>query len=664
MQVITTHTGCDFDGLASMVAAGKLYPEAKLCLSGPPSPEVRSFLHLYGGMIPVERFDEKRLSEVERLILVDTRWASRIGIFKRLVEEKKVEIHIYDHHPAHPRDIKGEAGISMEVGATTSILVDVIKKRNIPITPFEATLFGLGIYEDTGCLCFFSTTSLDLSSMAYLLDKGARLEFISLFLNPGLTEKQSILLKDFIEKAKTVNINGVEIVLIVTRVDDFMGGLSLPLHRFIDLKNPDVVFAIVGSQDKVYVMARSRLPFVNVDEILSSLGGGGHSMAASAVLKKKEPEEVERALYSILQDTVRSPLNVKEVMRPCTRFVLPEMRAVDVKKMLEEEKLEVIPVEKEKKVVGIISKEKVENIILHNSPESLIKSYYSRRFAKIEPSSPLKKAYRKMIEEKVPWLFVFEGERCLGVITAQDIFNALSVSFWSDNLKSLLEKKVPSRIMDILVKAGEVAKKMGFSVFIVGGFVRDLLLGNENLDIDLSVEGEGVLFARELAEKLNATLSLHPEFGTATLELEEGFRLDIATTRREFYPHPGKLPVVEKASLRDDLFRRDFTVNAMAISLNPSDFGRLIDYFGGRKDLEERKVRVLHSGSFKDDPTRIFRAVRFEKRYGFFIEKNTENLIRQALRDNAFSPVSGKRIKEELVQILEEDRPDEMLERM
>jgi len=666
MEVITTHTGCDFDGLASMVAAVKLYPGAKIYISPSPSQEVRDFMHLYGWMIPAERFEPERIKEVKRLILVDTRWVSRIGILGKLVEEKKVEIHIYDHHPSHPGEIKGDLEICREVGAATSIMVDLIKKKNISITPFEATLFTLGIYEDTGSLSFSSTTSFDLQAVAYLLERGAKLEFISNFLNRGLTEKQYILLKDFIEKAKVIFVNGVEIVMITTRVDDFVGGLSSPLHKFIDLKNPDVVFAVIGSKDKVYVMARSRLPFVDVDEILSFMGGGGHSLAASAVLKNVDLKSVEERIQKILREKIRSYPTVEKVMRASVKMVSPEVTAGEVKEILDRGKLDALPIREKGKIVGAISRPQIEFIIKRSSASTLIKGYYSKKFTSISPSISLKRAEQIMMEEETPWLFVFKGQEFQGIITSFDIFNAFHSGSISpcENLAPLLKKKVPPEVMGILQQAGEVAHTMGFLVFIVGGFVRDLLLGNENFDIDLLVEGDGIAFAKNLAQKLKARLTVHPEFGTATLDLREGFKFDIATSRREFYPRPAALPRIERAPLREDLFRRDFTVNAMAISINPSDFGRLIDFFDGKKDLEASRVRVLHPKSFIDDPTRIFRAVRFEQRYGFKIDKDTENLIKEAVRENIFQYVSGKRIKEELIQILEEDRPDKNIRRM
>lgn len=667
MQVITTHSGCDFDGLASLVAAGKLYPEAKLAFSGALSQEVRDFMHLYGWMIPVMKISEEDLPRIKKLILVDTKWSNRIGIFGKLIGKKQVEIHIYDHHPPHPEDIKGDKGLCLEVGATTSILVDLIKKRGCSLTPFEATLLALGIYEDTGSLSFSSTTSLDLRAVAFLLEKGARLEVVSNFLNRSLNEKQEKLLKDFLEKSQIKSINGVEVVVIIAEIDDFVGGLSLPLHKFIDLKNPDVTFAIIRARDKIYLMARSRNPSINVSEILSFLGGGGHNFAASALIKDKTIKEVEEELYRVLEKKIHPHPTAGQIMHSLVPVVFPEMSAGQVKKIMEEKNVEVLPVQKQKKIVGAITREKVEHIISYNSETASINSYYSSKFISVSPWLSLKKIQQLMMEEEIPWVFVFEEDKLVGVISSLDIFKAFHQVFpecSSDNLGELLKKRIPPKIFEILTEAGKIAQRMGFQVFIVGGFVRDLLLGNENLDIDLVVEGNGILYAQELARKLKARVILHRDFGTATLHIGEDFKLDIATSRREFYSRPAALPQVRPASLKEDLFRRDFTVNAMAISINPSDFGRLIDFFGGKKDLEARKVRVLHPKSFIDDPTRIFRAIRFEQRYAFTLEQTTESLLKQALKEDVFQYLSGKRMKEELIQILEEDRPEKNIRRM
>ena len=670
MEIITTHTGTDFDALASMVAAKKLYPEAKLSLPGSVAKEVKQFTCLYGSLLENIPSEEIDLDKVKRLILVDTRWLNRIGIFNQLISRKGVEIHIYDHHPPHPEDIEGEGGICQEVGATTSLLVSLIRKRRISISPAEATLLLLGIYEDTGSLSFTSTTPLDLEAAAYLLSQGANLELISSFLNRGLTEKQTLLLDDFLKKAQTKLINGVEIVVIVTEIDEFIGGLSLPLHKLIDLKNLEVVFVLIKSKDRVYLMARSRTPSVNVGEILSPFGGGGHNFAASALIKGTDSKEIEQRLSQVLKDRIEPRLTVGRIMSPPKETATLQMLVKEAQILLKKHKITFLPVVENSKLLGMISQKRIDRLIAHNSGNAPLKSYITPKIITCPPFISIKRAQELMMEEEAGVLFVLEEDKLVGIITGSDLLDAFhqrredSLEENLGSLKDLLEKKVPEKIQRLLWQAGKVANKMGYRAFIVGGFVRDLLLGIENLDIDLVIEGNGIDFAIQFADEVAGKVKTHKDFGTAVLIFPDGFKLDIATSRREFYPRPASLPRVTPASLREDVFRRDFTVNTMAIDINLNSFGNLIDFFAGQKDIKEKRVGALHSKSFIEDPTRIFRAIRFEQRYGFTIEDKTLRLIQDALKRGLLQELSGERIREELIQVLQEDRPGRVIKRM
>jgi tRNA nucleotidyltransferase (CCA-adding enzyme) len=205
------------------------------------------------------------------------------------------------------------------------------------------------------------------------------------------------------------------------------------------------------------------------------------------------------------------------------------------------------------------------------------------------------------------------------------------------------------RVFDAVTEVGE-----GWDgVFLVGGAVRDILLGRPGFDVDIAVEGDGIAFARALAEALGGEALGHEKFGTAVVSYEGG-RVDVATARTEHYEAPAVLPIVEHASLEEDLVRRDFTVNAMAMSLKGADFGRLVDPFRGREDLEAGVIRVLHDRSFVDDPTRIFRAVRYEHRFGFRMEEHTEALARESIAARHVGDLTGPRVRDELQLILEE----------
>ncbi|MFH1442063.1 MAG: hypothetical protein ABIH18_08515 [Candidatus Omnitrophota bacterium] len=224
--------------------------------------------------------------------------------------------------------------------------------------------------------------------------------------------------------------------------------------------------------------------------------------------------------------------------------------------------------------------------------------------------------------------------------------------------------KLPQELRELIRLCGEIASLRGMSVYLIGGFVRDLILGVKNLDLDMAVEGEGIVFAEDLSARLNARIIRHKRFGTATVILGHYLKIDIATARREVYLEPASLPEVEFGSLKDDLIRRDFTINAMAINITKPDFGKLMDFSFGRQDLLKGKIRVLHKLSFIDDPTRILRAVRFEQRYGFKIEPVTLRYLKHAVDNKMLEKVQPQRLRDELILILKETHPLKYIKRM
>jgi tRNA nucleotidyltransferase (CCA-adding enzyme) len=243
-------------------------------------------------------------------------------------------------------------------------------------------------------------------------------------------------------------------------------------------------------------------------------------------------------------------------------------------------------------------------------------------------------------------------------------------------MAAVIGKKLPPRLVEELKKIGAEGDRAGITVFLVGGSVRDLMLGVRNYDIDLVVEGDAISFARGLRGKMGGTLVEHRKFGTATLvrdwplwlgpslHPDNKFKVDIASARKEAYERPAALPTVEFSSLEEDLYRRDFTINAMAVNVNGPTFGAFVDIFGGRQDLKKGVIRVLHDRSFMDDPTRIFRAVRFEQRFGFTLEKHTEHLIKNAVSQKMFRRTENQRIRKELMLILKGDLPENAILRM
>jgi len=224
--------------------------------------------------------------------------------------------------------------------------------------------------------------------------------------------------------------------------------------------------------------------------------------------------------------------------------------------------------------------------------------------------------------------------------------------------------KIPARPLQLLEHIGRLADEQGVAVYLVGGVVRDLLLKRENLDLDLIVEGDGIAFARLVADRAGAGLAVFERFATARLAFPDSLKMDIATTRREAYAESAVLPTVQAASIEEDLSRRDFTINAIAVQLNLDHFGRVRDPYEGRRDLRARMIRVLHAGSFEDDPTRIFRAIRFEQRFGFRLERTTVGLLAQAASTDLIRGLSGPRLRNEILLLFAEREPVRAIARM
>ncbi len=227
-----------------------------------------------------------------------------------------------------------------------------------------------------------------------------------------------------------------------------------------------------------------------------------------------------------------------------------------------------------------------------------------------------------------------------------------------------MKDRLPEDLFALLEQAGKTADQHRVSLYAVGGFVRDLLLAIPNLDVDLVVEGNGIRFAKALARGSKARITVHERFGTATITLPDGHAFDVATARTESYDAPAALPRVQQGSLSQDLYRRDFTINTLAIRLDSPRFGELTDLYRGRRDLRDRTIRVLHGLSFIDDPTRVFRAIRFEQRLGFRLDGDTAVLMKEAVKMGGIRRLSPSRLSHELLHVLSEPIPVTMLARL
>lgn len=676
MDAIITHSNADFDALASMVAAHKLYPEAKLVFPGSQEKSLRDFfVRSTFYVLEADRVRDIELAKITRLIMVDTRQRSRIGRFAEIVDTPGLEIHIYDHHPPSVDDVHGTLEVIEERGATITILLNILRERGIPITPDEATIMMVGIYEDTGSLTFSSTTAEDFYAAAYLLAQGASLNMISDMITRELTAEQIFLLNDLISSAERYNIRGVEVVVTTGSSDRYIGDMAALVHKLKDMENLNCVFALIRMEDRIYLIARSRVAEVNVAEVALEFGGGGHPTAASATIKDLTMVEAKEKLLGVLHEIVKPRMRARDIMIHPLKTIEKDDTLKEAHGILSKYyNIHVLPVLGGEQVVGLISRPIVERAMLHGLGDLSVGEYMTADFVVVDADTSLREVQGYIVGENQRFLPVVEKKKLIGGITRTDLLRALhdtltpsplsSLSTRKKAVAKLLSERLPPQLVSLLRELGQVGEELGQHIYAVGGFVRDLIVRRENYDIDVVVEGDGIHFAQVFGAQMGCRVKVHKRMKTASLHLADGYKIDVATARMEYYERPAAPPTVELSSIKTDLFRRDFTINTLAIELRPGAFGQLLDFFGGQRDLKEGVINVLHNLSFVEDPSRIFRAIRFEQRFGFHIGKQTQNLMKNAISMGFLERLSGARFFSELELILREANPLPIVERM
>ncbi|MHB9024415.1 MAG: CBS domain-containing protein [Armatimonadota bacterium] len=675
--MIVSHTNADFDALASMVAASLLYPSAVMSLPAGGDRNVREFLSLHGEVFTLVPPQDVPLDRIRQLIVVETQHARRIGRFAELIGRPGVRVVLYDHHTPQQPTVEADESVIKPYGSNTTIMVEAIRRHGIHINHIQATLFALGIYEDTGSLTFSTTTPEDVETVAWLLRQGANLDIVSAFINRTLSEGQRQVLNQLLASSEIRRIHGMQVLIATAEAAGHADELSLLAHKLRDLESCDAVMALFQlDSDTVLLVARSSVDTVNVANITRHFGGGGHDRAASAMLHHTTIPKALEELAEVLEREVQPGITAAALMSYPVRTIPQDIPVEEAAKLMLRYGHGGLTVVLEGQVVGMISRRDVDRALHHGLGHAPVRAYMGRNVVTITPQTTLPEIERLMIERDIGRLPVLDGGQLVGIVTRSDVLRAIHGERFASrhtlfigpgparNLWGLFSERVPAAHREVLLRIAEVATEQNLTIFLVGGAVRDLLLGNENIDIDILVEGEGIPLAVEAGRLLSARVVTHPKFHTGSLQLTDGFTVDFATARTEFYQYPAALPTAEHSSVREDLYRRDFTINAMAMQLNGEEPGRLLDPFGGSRDLIEGTIRVLHNLSFVEDPTRILRAVRFETRFAFLMDERTEELARHAIEMEMLDRVSGQRIREELLQLFARPFPENGLRRL
>jgi tRNA nucleotidyltransferase (CCA-adding enzyme) len=588
------------------------------------------------------------------------------------------------------------------------------------LQPSEATVMALGIHVDTGSLTFEGSTSRDAIALAWLMQQGASLRVIGEYVEPGLSPQLQDLLREALQNLRSETLHGYTIASVLLTTDSYVPGLSSLAARLVDFTESDAL--LLGNvykfsdkenshniapdsspstiSNRLTIIGRSRIEGTNLNELFKPLGGGGHNSAASLAVRDVDPLLTLNQLTEGLTAQIPHPPTARELMSSPVRSIRPETSVGEAHRILlryGHSGLSVVDVGD--RLAGIISRRDIDIALHHGFSHAPVKGYMTWQLKTIAPDTLLPEIESLMVTYDIGRLPVLENGQLVGIVTRTDVLRELHQQkareknsdrqsrnqgelpcHQPESVEQLLRSRISPEIWQLLSQAANIAQQHGWQLYIVGGAVRDLLLTpNDPLeltDIDLVVDGNGrssdrgagVNLASEL-QKLYPTsrLDIHGQFQTAALLWHKdsvfgSLWVDIATARTEFYPYPAANPEVEASSIRQDLYRRDFTINALAVRLSVPRSGELLDFFGGLVDLEARQIRVLHPNSFIEDPTRIYRAVRFAVRLGFAIEPQTEGYIRHALSSGIYYRIQGEngrapaletRLKSELKHILQ-----------
>jgi tRNA nucleotidyltransferase (CCA-adding enzyme) len=665
VQVIVTHANTDFDAFAAMLAARRLYPGAVIALSGSLNRNVRDFYRLHAEELDIAEPGRVDPAAVERLIVVETSHPERLGDFEAAARSPEVEVVLFDHHAGELDWVRQENAVRSEDGALTTTMVAILAEREVEVSPIEATAFALGIHEDTGSLGYSGTTIRDAEALAWCMRHGASQEMVAQYLHTPLAERERTLLDALLAGLEPHEAGGYEVLVTALQWPEYVDGVSNLAHKIVDLTDCRALVCLVEMDERVFCVVRTRVAELDASVIARALGGGGHAQAASATFRGPL-DEARAAIVDSLPNAVRRGLAAGEIMSRPARFVSPDDSVAHAMVLCQRHRQSGMQVGEPKILVGVVTREDLDKAIGHGLSHAPVKSVMSSDVVTCEESTPLAEVMRLVSGSGAGRVPVLRDGEVVGVVTRSDVLRALEEPHGEKAAaaaESIAEKLDGLEHLRPVFEAVQAVSEPFEGVYLVGGAVRDVLMGEPNFDVDIAVEGDGIALGEALAEALGGRVVPHDRFGTAIV-VYEGGRVDVATARTEFYDSPGALPTVEQASIRQDLYRRDFTINAMAASLKGDDFGRLVDHFGGLRDLRNGVVRVLHNLSFIDDPTRIFRAIRYENRYGLTMDAHTLALARACVEMNLVGELSSARLRDELQALLSEERVADSVRRL
>ena len=648
-KVLLLPPNADLDALCSVYALSLLNKDARLFYTSF-NPKAQKLFHDIK-----DRFNVLTSLEDLKDVHVFTVDVSSLDfVFELLGKEKIKKITLFDHHVRHiSQEPFLEAYIDETLGACTTLLVEHLIKHKIPLSKEDASILLCGIYDDTVYFSIKGLSPRDFEASSYLVKMGADIEFVNRYVKTYISLKDLMELEESLKSLEIVNIDQKKIGFLI--LEDAKEDVVENLKNIKELESLDAYFILMSSSTNTYVIARSKT--IDVENILSKLGGGGHAFASGLKLNFISSKKLKNIILGLLKGE-NTRIRLKDIMTKNPLTLRKDISVEEAFNILSNYKLSKAPVvDEHERVIGGVTK-KILSKALSISKDSKVEEIVIS-VPVLDENDFVWDAEEEFLKNPLSPLIgiVDKDEKLVGIVTKSDLIRHIT----EDQEQKVSKKhiQIPSYMMDIVKDIKNIVPKSE-RLYLVGGVVRDIILNRHSYDIDFVFEGD-IDVLEERLKSLGIKIHRFKDFNSLHFKYK-GFKIEISTTRREYYEAPGSYPVVSKASLKEDLFRRDFTINTLIASLDDEDFGTVIDYFGALNDIKNKVIRVLHPLSFIEDPVRILRAIRFEAKLGFRLSKDTKRLLEEALKKDMLKYAPKGRIFNEIKIALQEDKFESIFE--
>ncbi len=649
VKILLLPQNADLDALSSIYGLSLLEKDAKLFYTSF-SPKAQK---LFDDI--KDRFNIlNSLDTLKNLHIFTVDYSSLDFIFELFKKENISKITLFDHHIKHiPEEPFLETFIDETLGACTTLIVEHLIKQGVSFSKEDASILLCGIYDDTAYFSIKAVNPRDFEASSYLIRMGADIEFVNRYVKTYMSLKDLMNLEESLKSLEILNINNKKIGFLI--LEDIKEDVKENLKNIRELESLDAYFIIMSSSTNTYVIARSKT--VDVETLLSKLGGGGHPLASGLKLQFVSSKKLKNIILGLLKGE-NTHIRLKDIMTKNPLTFRKGMSVEEAFYTLSNYKLSKAPIlDENEHLIGAITK-KVLSKALNIAKGSKVEEF-SMIIPTLKEDDFIWEAEEVFLKNPlIPMIGVIDkDDKLVGILTKSDIIKHIIGG--EEQKLSTKHINIPSYMLDIVKDIKNMMPK-GEKLYLVGGVVRDIILNRPSYDIDFVFEGDIDALENTLksygikTHRFQSFNSIHFKY--------KGFKIEVSSTRREYYEAPGSYPVVSKASLKEDLFRRDFTINTLIASLDEEDFGSVIDYFGALNDIKNKIIRVLHPLSFIEDPIRILRAIRFEAKLNFKLSKDTKKLLEEALQKDMLKYAPKGRIFNEIKIALQEDKFEAIFE--